>query len=157
MLTSIWLEHCKGFEKLTLDTPKLEKVKKIYCPFRLHIVRGESVKKLFTIKTQYAEVKKLKNLRYLSCDQHLVIDSAFLAGLQQLKEIHLTHLTEWSKIYGLFEQKQRCGLADLKVYLCGLLLNDSDDLVHFDTLVKGAFVFLVYNQTRQANEIPLYN
>ena len=81
-----------------------------------------------------------------------------MSDLKELKEIHLFHLfhrRSASPAWALFEQKQRYGLADLKIYFGGLLLNGPHDLdirLCFSNL--KTIRHLVHNFARLANEIP---
>lgn len=167
MLTSIHLENVSGLdswdglEKLTVDAPRLRKVKLLDSPtstaLQLEIVHTDSVERLVTFQTKPIAVKKLRNLKYLYTADIFLIDSTFLFYLEQLKEIHLTHAYGVSK---LFEQKQLYGRADLKIYYYGLLLNGPDDPAsksprgyHDDEY----FGYLVENQSRMADQIPFHS
>ena len=168
MLTSIRLEEIKLDRKLTLEAPRLRDVKLLVCShLRLEIVHGESVEWLLCDRWGYTEVKKLKNLRYMYFD-YLPrddsidgIDSTFLSSLEKLKEIHTNEPDDVSE---LFEQKQRSGRVDLKIYLYGLLLNGPDDPARNalrnslpSYLTPEAFACLAENPSRLADEIPFYS
>ena len=161
MLTSLQLEKVNGIEKLTLEAPRLREVKILDCShLRLKIVHSESVERLLVDRWEYTEVKKLKNLQYLYVKDLPAIDSMFLSSLWQLKEIHLQNNRRVSK---LFEQKSRSGRADLKIYLCGLLLNGPDDPARnalgdssFEFLRGEWLVCLAKNPSRLADQIPFY-
>ena len=165
ILTNLNLEHVEGIEKLTLEAPRLREVKILdyyLTDLRLEIVHGESVERLLIDSLRYAEVKNLKNLKalYIGDDDETDIDSPFLSGLQQLKEIHLFMWNMRPVISELFEQKQRLGRSDLKIYFCGLLLNGPDDPAinvlddHFDVAPEW-LVCLAENRSRLADQIPL--
>ena len=151
-ITSIQLIDLKGINKLSLDAPRLWRVKLADCsdslrlansPLRLNLVHGESVKRLFIDDMQLTAVQELSNLEYLYCTYSSGFDSTFLSDLQLLKEIHLNPLEEdgledleglegledleISSVRELFDQKQRDGRADLKIHLWGLLLDRPDD------------------------------
>ena len=65
MLTIIHLEELRANRKLTLDTPKLLKIKLLKCSsLRLVIVHG-SVEGLVTNNTNHLTVNSLKNLKNL--------------------------------------------------------------------------------------------
>ena len=143
----------------------------------MEIVHGESVERLLVDRWECTEVKNLKNLQYLYVKSLPAIDSTFLTGLDQLKEIHTNdpHDGHWK----LFEQKRQYGRTDLKIYLCGLLLNGPDDPVVDDLgddpyyldddpvrnalydsdlnyLTEELLVCLAENRSRLADEIPFY-
>ena len=163
MLTSLQLEVVQGIEKLTLEAPRLRDVKLLDCSvLSLEIVHGESVEWLLVDRLEYIEVKKLKNLKVLYIRDNPIesIDSTFLSSLRQLKEIHTNDRVDVSE---LFEQKQQLGRVDLKIYLCGLLLNGPHDPAmnalhdsYFDYLRGEWFVCLVENRSRLADQIPFY-
>ena len=165
MLTSLQLEDVEGIQKLTLEAPRLREVKILGChsyvyELSVEIVHGESVERLLVEQLEYTEVKKLKNLQQLYMASLSDIDPTFLSSLQQLKEIHTNEPDDVSE---LFEQKQRSGRADLKIYLCGLLLNGPDDPTRnafdtscFDYLTRESFVCLAENPSRLADQIPFY-
>ena len=162
-LTSLHVEYVSGARKLSLEAPRLRDVE-LLDPYgwglRVDLVHGESVERLLDDRLNYTEVKKLKNLKvlYIGEDSIGEIDSTFLSSLQQLKEIHLQSSQRVSK---LFEEKQRLGRADLKIYLCGLLLNGPvDPAIHaLDDpyrLDGEGLVCLAENRTRLADQIPCY-
>ena len=158
MLTSLQIVNVHGMEKLTLEAPRLREVKILGyygTDLRVKIVPGESVERLLCDWLGYMEVKNLKNLQYLygQCLSE-AIDSTFISSLQQLKEIHTNDSKSVSE---LFEQKQQSGRADLKIYLCGLLLNGSDDPA-INSYSSGEWLAcLTGNRPRLADEIPFYS
>ena len=128
LLTSVHLNDLSAIKKLTLNSPKLQRVKfiidiRINYPF-LDLVHGESVEWLIASHTSCIEVKKLKNLKYFYIYFFSAINSTFLSYLKQLKEIHL-HTSRTA--FEVFKQKQRYDRVDLKIYLVGCLLNSSGD------------------------------
>ena len=168
-LTRLQLENLYGFEKLILKAPRLREVKILDCyrwGLKVEIVHGESVERLLVDGLEYTEVKNLKNLQYLYVknfpwtDSIEGIDSTFLSSLQHLKEIHTNEPKDITK---LFEQKQRYGRADLKIYLCGLLLNGPHDPA-INTLrgscprylTGESLACLAENPSKLADEIPFY-
>ena len=158
MLTTLHLEKVNGIQMLALKSPKLREVKiQNSSHLRLNLVHGESVERLLIDFWEYTDVTKLKNLRYLYAYQLPREDSTFLSRLQQLKEIHAN---DFRNVPKLFEQKQRSGLVDLKIYLFGLLLNGPDDptinaLRGSSGYLSGeSIVFLSENRSRLADEIP---
>ena len=162
MLTSLQLEYVDGIEKLTLEAPRLQQVKILgdyRTNLRVKFVHGESVERLLIKRSDYTEVKKLKNLKALYIGDRIeVIDPTFLSGLKQLKEIHLQCDHSVSE---LFEQKQRSGRADLKIYFCGLLLNGPEDPARnvfrfpfFNDLSGEWLACLAKNPSRLADQIP---
>ena len=164
MLTSIWLKEVHGIKKLTLDAPRLLKIN--VCDsfdLNLELVHAESVKQLRTDKWSVIAVKKLKNLRYLYERSFKRIDSTFLSSLEQLKEVHLKQPVMISE---LFEQKQRNGRADPKVYLQGVLLSGPDDSAidslgyyypdEYSDEYDEDFDLPFENPSRLADEIPFW-
>ncbi|KAI3477203.1 hypothetical protein L1887_61126 [Cichorium endivia] len=93
----------------------------------LDLVHSESVEKLVTDRLEQIEVKKMKNLKYLSIGPFQSIDSSFLSAFEQLKEIHLFGLHDASK---WLKQAQRYDRTDLLIYLEGYLLFSSNDRFH---------------------------
>ena len=160
MLTSLKLQHLNGIKKITLDAPRLRDVKIGLRVFhlRLDLVHAESVEKLVTWRLKHTDVEKLKNLKQLYIEtRREETDLTFLSGLDQLKELHLS---DHFHIQQIFERRQQYGHFDLKIYLCGLLLNGLEDpaIQSFrdpcGCLYKKAFVFLAENPPRLADEIP---
>ena len=164
MLTSLHLEKVFGIKKLTLEAPRLREVTILdyyQTDLRVEIVHGEPVERLLVDHWEFIEVKNLKNLQYLYVNYLPDIDSTFLSSLRQLKEFHTNEPLNVSE---LFKQKQRYGLADLKIYLFGLLLNSPDDpaINALDDsnpyyLKREWLVFLAENPSRQADQIPFYH
>ena len=155
MLTSIQLEGVRGIEQLTLDSPRLQKVKLLYCSqLTLDLVHAEPVEWFMTDRSAVTTVKEMKSLKVLYADSY-PIDSTLLSGLKQLREIHLN---DWYDVSKLFEQKQRHARVDLKIYRCGLLLSGPDDPA-INNLWKyfneETIDCLAKNPSRLADEIPL--
>ena len=70
LLQSIHLERVYRVMEFAFDTPKLQKIKLIGSPLRLHLVHGESVKRLLTDSlSDVISVKKMKNRRSLQTQQ----------------------------------------------------------------------------------------
>ena len=141
--------------ELTMNSPQLKEIRMDDCEdLQLELVHANSVEWLHTSRLEHIEVENLKNLKYLYCGLSSQIDATFLSSLEQLKEVHLQ---DNDKISSLFEQKQRLGRADLKIYFCGLLLNGPDDPAiqsldgEFD---EDAFRCLAENPSRLADELP---
>ena len=134
VLSRIHLDGLIGIEKLTLDAPNLKKVKLLKNPIpssysspKLDIVHCQSVETLIipSLRNLKQPMKKLTKLNYLfTCHLSSTIEPKFLSSLENLKEVHLYFP---GFIDQLFEQKQRYGRIDLKIYLCGLLLNGPND------------------------------
>ena len=159
MLTSIHLEELSGIKELTLNAAKLTKIRVLACcDLTLDIVHCESVESFVASGINHmTKLKELKNLKNLSIDYLRERDSTFLSSLQQLKEIHLDNGLHFN-IGQLFEQK-RHGLTDLKISICGLLLNGPDDPARSLGslyLRPEALVQLAENPLRAADEIPFY-
>ena len=156
MLRSIHLNLMGGFSKLTLDTPRLQAIKLWDClDLSLVIIHGESVERLLIDLWRYLPVKNLKNLQHLHVESNAEIDPTFLSDLKQLSEISLG---EPHSISNLFEQKQRYGRADLKIYRFGCLLNGPEDpVISIPPLgFDSAFTYLTENPTRLADEMPFW-
>ena len=89
MLTGLHLQNEVAISKLTLDAPRLLKIKHFgYFSLNLDRVHGESVEWLLIHDQANIEMKKLKNLKYLYCC-YFEFDLTLLSNLKQLKEIHL--------------------------------------------------------------------
>ena len=156
MLNSIQIEKVYGIYHLTLDASRLRKVELVWCDhLRLAIVHGESVEHLLTSWMAYTEVKNLKNLQTLYIG-YTNFDPTLLSGLDHLKEIYLNNPYN---VESLFEQKRKYGLVDLKIYICGLLLNGPHPVIrylspHFN---EETLVQLAENRFRLADEMPFNN
>ena len=156
MLTGIHLRDVRGIEQLTLDAPRCKtmKVGRLHDDLFVDLVHCESVERLSFDDFDSIPFDDLKNLKYLHMEWDLVeINETFLPDLEQLKEIHLT-----KNVPELFEQKQRYGLSDLKIYLRGLLLEGPNDPA-IDSLEKNNELLrcLAENSSRLADEIPLHS
>ena len=156
MLTSIHLEELCEIEKLTVDAPRLRKVKLCRSSLaELVIVHGESIETLLADFFQVIKVTNLKNLKYLLVKWLFGIESTFLSGLDRLQVVHTI-----SPVRELLEQKKRYGRTDLKIYRWGLLLNGRDDTgtrSFPDSLNEEVLVHLAENSSRLADDIPLYD
>ena len=171
-LNSIHLEKVCGIEELTLDSPSLKLIKFVHFPvissfLRLNLTHPKSVESLVIDDLRCIPVQNLKNLKYLhGIEDKGVIVPSFLSNLRELKEVRLNnHLS----ILDLFEQKQRLGRTDLRIYhFCGFLLDVPDDLaIHsmprcfyspnevFHQLAPNRFRPFVH-PPRLADEIPFY-
>ena len=162
MLTNLQLEDVKGIHNLTLEAPRLRDIKILDCSaLKVEIVHEESVERLLVDWLEYTDVENLRNLQYLCVNYLPDIDSTFWSSLQKLKEIHTNDPDD--DVSELFEQKQRSGSADLKIYLGGLLLNGPDDPARnafrgsSSGYLKGEWlVCLAENPSRLADQIPFY-
>ncbi|KAI3484117.1 hypothetical protein L1887_52911 [Cichorium endivia] len=126
MLKGVTIEKVAAIERLTLDAPRLRQVKN-WLSFKLDLVHGESVEKLDIDELAKMEVVKLKNLRYLYCgEDSRSIDSTLLSTLKQLNEIHLH---SGDDVSNLFDQKERYGRSNLKIFISDRLLNGPSDPV----------------------------
>lgn len=163
MLNIIQLERVYEIENLTLHAPKLKSLKIWVCDdFGLDTVHVESIEKLIIDQRRNIEVKKLKSMKhlkflYLEFDpDNQNLDSTLLATLKELKEVHLY---DEGKVLELFEQKERYGHVDLKIFLCGLLLYGPNDpaiqSLNFH-LSDETFAYLAENTSRLAPEIPIF-
>ena len=162
MLRGIQIECLDEIGKLILDAPKLQRVKLLKSDhyLRVDIVHAESVERLAVDQMAQVEVKKLKNLKSLYIFSYREIHSTLLFSLEQLEEIHLNDPRAAREF---FEQKKRYG-RQLKIYLCGLLLedpvNDKEDpalKLPFGKFNAKIFACLAENASRLADEIPFFD
>ena len=155
MLQSIHLEEVVGISRLTLDAPRLKRVELAECSnLRLDLVHTEPVEMLVVDRPEYTPMKKLKSLKQLYIQDDPATDPTLLSELEQLKEVHLFYSNGSPKISEFFEQKQRYGRTDLKIYFHGLLLSGADD-PEIGSL--GDWYInprLAENSSRLADEIP---
>ena len=150
----IHVEYLAGIQELTLNAPKLRRIKIEDClSLRLHLVHAESVERLTTDHIEYVDMQQLKNLRYLyNSDKPREESLPFLFALEQLEEIHL-NVRE--NVPDLFEQKRIHGRTNLKIFLGGLLLTGPKDPNRFNCF--NEFDFLAQNHSKLATEIPFHN
>ena len=152
MLKSIRLDRWTVIRSLTLEAPRLQKVKfELYSPQTLNIVHRDSVELLFTCNSTHARgLKNLKQLYYYDLDE---IDPTLLSDLEQLKEIYLESDVH---VAAILEQKRRYARTDLKVCFAGLLLTSTEYLSQLDIRFnkEATFRCLAENQSRLADEIP---
>ena len=157
MLTSLQMEDFRYAQRLTLNAPRLQKVKLTHCydSLILDFVHGESVEWLAVGQLRHIEMKKLKNLKYLYTSIHVLFlnDLKFLSGLKQLREIHMMKCN-WVGM--LFEAKKQYGLVDLRVYKFGLLQNGIDDPYLYEFYEEETFACLAEKQSELADEMPFY-
>ena len=157
MLQGILLKGVQ-VEKLTLDTPRLRNVKLVDSPITLDLVHPESVQRLISDQLEkFTPMKSLKNLLYLNIGGSYKIEPTFLSNLKQLRELHLNNVDYHKQVSQLFEQKQRYGRTDLKIYRFGYLLDDPEDpsIARFhDIYYEEAFLQLAEHPTKLADEIP---
>ena len=156
MLHSVQLDKVFGIEKLTLNSPRLQKVKLFECSqsLRLELVHAESVEKVICDRIEHLEVMKLKSLKYLYMNSYRNFDSSFLTAVPELKEIHLLYSNE---ISNLFEQKRQNGCTHLKIYFVGVLLdglNDSARSLYAGFHEPETLVQLTEKPFKLADEIP---
>ena len=136
---------------VTVDSPKLRRIKLVYSDLSLNLIHAESVEELIsTDELNNISGGKLKNLKYLCVRFYGFrrIDPTFLSDLEQLKAIDLKD----AGLREILEQKQRYGRTDLKVYCDGLLQNGLDGPARYVDLVH-----LVENLSRFADVIRLYD
>ena len=159
MLESIHLEKVYAIKKLTLDAPRLAKIKILDCDsMRLDLIHAESVETL-ALDTKYLEVAKLTNLKYFFVDPECALRSIMLLVLTKLKEIHLL---DFKRVRKALKMKQLFR-ADLKIFYFGLLLDGPDDLTKFSGSSGFEYVAdeaiwrrLTENPSALASEIPFY-
>ena len=158
ILTSVQLDCFYGIGVVTLDTPRLQKLRIRDCLTLVEIVHVESVERVTIDHFEQIPIERMKNLKqlYVRSSSRSNIDSTLLFDLGQLNEIHLGdrgHVPE------IFKQKQLYGRDDLKVYLFGLLQFGPDEPemnTVFDKFAKTMLVHLAENQWRLADEIPFH-
>ena len=159
-LKIIHIECSFGAPKITLKAPRLQKVKvsprysSIF--WTLDIVHGESVELLIIGDMRRITMKKLKNLKSLYTRQGPFTDPRLLSNLPCLKEIHIADDFFLST---LFEQIQRYGRSDLKLYLRGLRLNGPDDPAigpYHPSSGENVGHLAEHSASRLADEMPLY-
>ena len=156
-LQNVYLEYVSGIDRLTLDAPRLQKVRIDWSLKKLELVCVESVKIVTIDHLNQIMVKNLKNLKKLYINYSPDIDPTLLSSLGQLREVHLNHGKNGSEI---FEQKQRYGSDDLKIYLYGLILKSPEDpetKSNFDKFGSEMFIHWAENQSRLADEIPFHS
>ena len=167
MLQSFKLEETTQISWLTLNAPRLKAIKLRECSFfakwlrPVKIVHLNSVEKLVVDhRLKKLNVEEFKKLKYLYIDEEFGISSTLLRSLKQLKEIHVRD--PYYTITSLYEQKRQYGRTDLKIYLCGLLLNGLDDPA-IDSLSYhnngSTFIYLAENASisRLADEMPFFD
>ena len=153
-LQSIRLEKLRGIEQLTLNAPRLKKVKLVDCDYLrlslVHLDSVESVNEKFPIG-----INKWKNLKHLHIQNCRTIGSTFLISMKRLQEIHLENRDNLQQLFQLKRQQKR---TDLKIFYCGLLLDGPDVPMSsgLDCFSEDAFVHLAENPSRLADEIPFY-
>ena len=157
MLNRVRFMAVNAVHKVSLNTPKLQKIKLVDCDsLVLYLVHGESVEWLCTDRVKHLEVKKLKNLKQLYTNDD-AIDPTLLYDLDKLNEIYLNcHSDISNAVLQLFDQKR--SRPNLKIYLFGLLLllNDPNDPIIKKIGLEGdTFMRLVENPSRLTDEIPL--
>lgn len=162
-LKSIRIECLWRVSKLTiLESPKLSEIQLYSRPIRLEIVHTESVERILIDHTEYLDMEKFQNLKYLYCFE-LESNASFLPKLEQLKEIHLS----FQGLRETLRQKETYWLRNLKVYFCGLPLNNLTDLdgflddyddfdYYYISLTKERFSRYVENHSRLADEIHAF-
>ena len=158
MLQRVQCNNVPVIRKLTLDSPRLQKIKLVNCSMflRLVIVHTESIETIIINQLDQMRVKNLKNLKKLYI-KHLT-DPTLLSGLQ-LEELHLDESTDLSMV---FEQKKRYGLDGMKIFYNGILMSSPDDwplstysfgLDQDEKIIE----LLVANRARLADEIPFWD
>ena len=132
---------------------------------QLNIVHMESVERLDIDYLDGLQVEKFRNLKYLFCSKFKEND-LFLPKLEQLQEIHLGQIG----LRMVCNQKESFKLHSLKVFYCGLPLNDLTDLrgflnnyTHYSddyssrySLTEWQFNYYVENHLRLDDEIPVF-
>ena len=153
-LKSIRLEHCE-INSLTLIAPKLAELKLWYIgESRLRIVHAEPVRSVVADK-EYFDVEQLVNLEFFYCRKIAVIKDGLLAGLKQLKEIHLNGNQNALRL--LYEEKRKHGRADLKIYHLGLCSISPTPGIDGDLGLSEALLNrMADNYSSSADLLPLY-
>ena len=155
MLRSFRLEDGSGFKGLIFNSPKLLEVRCLRSkPLVLDFVQGDCVERLTTDEWRKAMGEKLKNLKYLYCEDSIAIYSTILADLKVLKEIHVSYPNHAKH---LFERRKRYERFDLRIFLFGCLLDGPDNPAMESSphsFNEDTFCTLVRNHKRLADEIP---
>ena len=158
MLKSIQFKRICGIEKLTLNAPKLKRVKLNRSRLFLDLVHGESVESLLVQGSCGVKVESLKNLKHLYLGSEFETNFALLFCLEKLREIHLTGNNYVHELFGL---KRRYGRVDLQVYCRGCLLNDPNDLEmdlpRIDPDLFNGEIYLNLDPSRLADEISFWS
>ena len=165
MLQSIQLEYLESIERVILDTPKLKRIKLLRAssrvgflafkrPMSVGIVHCGSVERADIDELTSIALNELKNLKYIYYkprSNSRLIDPTLLSNLRQLKEFHLAN---GRNLKELFEQKQRYGRRDLKIFYCGLLLDGPDhrSFTHSNIIARLA----ADRWSELADEIPFH-
>ena len=157
MLESLHFEELYGLWTVTLVSPRLRSltVRKCGGNLRLELVHADSIEWLDT--QFWSKMNELKNLKYLF-QKYCIIptnhatNEQLLSSLGQLKELHLN---DHGDLCDLFNQRQRYGLANLKFYLRGCLVNGPDDpaldaIRYYPLRID----YLADNPSRLADHIP---
>ena len=155
MLRRIHLKDFCAIYSVTLNAPRLQKVRiDGRFPHFLKLVHVDSVERVIIYEVSQIAVAHLKNLKQLTINVDPLlfshIDSTLLSGLEQLREIYLNGGRFLSS---LFDQKQRYGHTELKIYLRGVLLDGPEDPAMNCHNILGFFTHLTENQTRLADEM----
>ena len=145
---AIHLQKLDSINSLTLNAPRLQKVKIVNCSLQLDFVHPESVESIAIDQTVFFKVENLKNLKYLYCKSSSRINSK-LTSLKNLKEVHLNSAANVSRLL------QR---RDLKIFYFGCLLNGPDDpaIASVSNSNEKTIVYLSEN-ARLSDEIPLFD
>lgn len=160
-LKSFQAKELTGLDQLTFDAPKLQRIHMgkfplIFDGLKLKIVHVEPVEHVVIYDTHMLDLTNLSNLKYLYC-VNLRIEAGFLEKLGQLKELNFHR-------YGspeIFDQKQAYGREDLKIYYCGFLLNQPNELHEFPEFdqhspSKEQIQLYAENSSRLADQIRDY-
>lgn len=144
------------YARFTLTAPRLTDVKLWDCNhyLRLDLIPGDSVERATTDHLDSLPVCRMSNLKYL----HSLQENwpRILDGLKQLKEINLDYEDDVKEI---FAQKKRYGCTDLKVFVCGVLVNgpnDPDIEKIANHMADGYYRFLADNISRLADDWPYH-
>ena len=149
-LQSIQLEESR-VHTLKLVAPLLKNVYLCAFPPRSLELVHESVERLFTDMRPESSINRLGNLKILYTSYGFRFNPNLLARMEKLVEIHLT---DRAGVMNFFEQKQRYGRADLKIYLNGYLL---DDPLNDPLMTMNLFAYLAQDPARldqMHGEIP---
>lgn len=166
MLQSIHLEEVHGIERMTLNAPRLKRIKITHCSdLEIRLVHAESIEWFLVDWLKHISVNELRNVQYFySADKtEMAINPTLLTGLMHLNEIHLDHCIfpgpfQLHKIAQYLAPQP--GRTDPKLYVWGRLLNGPTDpalaslLRDFDGKVLRC---LAKSHTRLADQIPFYD
>lgn len=155
-LRTVHIEELSGLKNLTLDAPRLRKVKIWFNSFvfYLNVVHPGSVESIeLDFYNRCLDRGGFRNLRLLYCECLTEINENFLLGLDRLQAIHLSG--DYDSLRSLHSQKERLGLEQLKIYYHGLQLGRPSDFIDFPHYIldETVIVGMIQNYWRLAEHL----